>query len=206
LKELDILRGVAVLLVLACHCRASEFLLRSGWVDLFFVLSGFLVSGLLFVEHQRTGRIRIWRFFARRGFKIYPAFYFFVAVTLLFDALHSKPPEISSLIRELVFIQNYGPAIWPHTWSLAVEEHFYLLVGLGLFTASCLLRTPFRFLPIALLAVCAMALVLRLVTATVIPVWDITTRVSQRICGWTHLHSGYWCHTRIISVVTSWSD
>src|SRR5215469_2047732 len=116
LKELDILRGVAVLLVLACHCRASEFLLRSGWVDLFFVLSGFLVSGLLFVEHQRTGRIRIWRFFARRGFKIYPAFYFFIGLTLLFNALHSKPPEISSLIRELVFIQNYGPAIWPHTW------------------------------------------------------------------------------------------
>jgi peptidoglycan/LPS O-acetylase OafA/YrhL len=178
LKELDILRGVAVLLVLACHCRASEFLLRSGWVgvDLFFVLSGFLVSGLLFVEYQRAGRIRIGRFFARRGLKIYPAFYFFIGLTLLFNALHSKSPEISNLMRELAFIQNYGPGIWPHTWSLAVEEHFYLLVGLGLFISTRLLRRPFRFLPIALLAVCAMALVLRLIAATIIPVWDITTQ------------------------------
>src|SRR6185295_15310789 len=86
---LDVLRGVAVLLVLFRHFDTPPeelmhpvravvmWLNRVGWigVDLFFVLSGFLVSGLLFEEYERHGTLRVGRFLVRRGFKIYPGFY-----------------------------------------------------------------------------------------------------------------------------------
>ncbi|MEK6578407.1 MAG: acyltransferase family protein, partial [Bdellovibrionota bacterium] len=88
LIELDVLRTAAVLLVLIRHIqilypgdhtlvgRILEAFQRAGWigVDLFFVLSGFLVSGLLFKEFQRFGEIKIISFLIRRALKIYPAF------------------------------------------------------------------------------------------------------------------------------------
>jgi len=97
LVVLDALRALAVLLVIGRHLRIpyslspesgtrvfAELWQRGGWIgaDLFFVLSGFLVSGLLFREHQQHGRVSLGRFFVRRGLKIYPAFYAFLAATL----------------------------------------------------------------------------------------------------------------------------
>lgn len=110
----------------------TELWNRSGWVgvDLFFVLSGFLVSGLLFRERLASGRIRLGRFFVRRGLKIYPSFWVLVAATVCAYPIRLLVP---GLWYELAFLQNYGPSMWPHTWSLAVEEHFYLLLGLSLF-------------------------------------------------------------------------
>ena len=80
--SLDMLRAVAVLLVFCYHSEGTK--LFFGWigVDLFFVLSGFLVSGLLFQEYQATHEIQPARFLLRRGLKIYPQFYFFIAATL----------------------------------------------------------------------------------------------------------------------------
>lgn len=121
--QLDLLRGCAVLMVIASHypcCKLAE----AGWVgvDLFFVLSGFLISGLLFAELKQRESVSIGRFLIRRGLKIYPGFYFFLAMTTL---MH--PPFVGwSLLHEALFVQNYTPHIWGHTWSLAVEEHFYL--------------------------------------------------------------------------------
>src|SRR5262245_42677041 len=93
--RLDLLRALAIFLVLGRHMypladRTPQPILfmcqlwrSSGWigVDLFFVVSGFLVSGLLFSEYQQRGKIRIWRFYIRRGFKIYPAFYLMILIT-----------------------------------------------------------------------------------------------------------------------------
>jgi peptidoglycan/LPS O-acetylase OafA/YrhL len=135
---LDILRLVAVLLVLGRHLdlpdNAPRFLhiwKTGGWVgvDLFFVLSGFLVSGLLFRESRRTGTIRVTRFLIRRGFKIYPAFWVLIATTLLVTLLHKQPVPLKLLAGELLFLQNYLGGLWDHTWSLAVEEHFYLAIA-----------------------------------------------------------------------------
>ena len=83
--RLDILRCVAVVLVMIHHAGISPFFTRVGWigVDLFFVLSGFLISGLLFSEYQRRGSIDFKRFFIRRGLKIYPAFYVFLLLTAM---------------------------------------------------------------------------------------------------------------------------
>ena len=144
---LDLLRFIAVMLVLFRHLhppadgfsgwgRILELLQNGGWVgvDIFFVLSGFLVSRLLFSEFKRRGDFFLGRFLVRRAFKIYPAFWVLIAVTVAVRLFRSHP-DLSSrnLVNELLFIQNYGFGLWGHTWSLAVEEHFYLLFAGALF-------------------------------------------------------------------------
>jgi len=96
-------------------------------VDLFFVLSGFLISGLLFSDLTSNGSIALRRFYLRRGLKIYPAFYFFLAGTSLLWPV-TLPHKF--LLSEVFFLQSYLPHIWQHTWSLAVEEHFYFVLPL----------------------------------------------------------------------------
>lgn len=143
---LDVLRGIAVLLVMARHAgvhpwesneplwAATALANRVGWigVDLFFVLSGFLVSGLVFREHARTGSFLPLRFLARRGLKIYPAFYAFLAVGLASRWLAGAPVPIAAALSEALFVQNYWLALFGHTWSLAVEEHFYVVIAVAL--------------------------------------------------------------------------
>ena len=140
---LDLLRALAVLLVLGRHMNPptpdehgvvraiADVWIRGGWigVDLFFVLSGFLIGGLLFAEHVRHGTIHVGRFLVRRGFKIYPAFYAFLALTVLYLRIrYGGFPRRSHILNDALFIQNYANSLWHHTWSLAVEEHFYILL------------------------------------------------------------------------------
>jgi peptidoglycan/LPS O-acetylase OafA/YrhL len=161
-RQLDVLRGVAVLLVLVHHSPGGEgALLKAGWtgVDLFFVLSGFLVSGLLFKEHLRSGRIRPGRFYLRRGLKIYPNFYAMLAVTSAALALVQVAVEPRNVLHEAVFVQNYLPAAWwgrEHAWSLAIEEHFYFLLPPALILL--LGWGPFRRAPVRWAAALAAAL------------------------------------------------
>ncbi len=165
-RALDVLRAIAILLVLGRHVLVIPESLPGGvktfftywqtigWigVDLFFVLSGYLVSGLLFSEFKRAGQVNITRFLIRRGFKIYPPFYLFTALSFLGAYLHSfpLPCKRQEFLGELLFLQNYLAGYWNHTWSLAVEEHFYLLLALLVFVV---LRTrqgannPFSFIP-----------------------------------------------------------
>ena len=159
--ELDFIRGIAILLVLVFHYRTRKILLSSpflqriqafGWagVDIFFVLSGFLVGGLLMKEWKANGKVDCFRFLKRRGFKIWPSYYLFLVVAAI---IHVRPLK-SFLWQNLLNIQNYVPTTLSHTWSLAVEEHFYLLlVGI---MALCSLR---RWRPSALLIGCAAAAV-----------------------------------------------
>jgi peptidoglycan/LPS O-acetylase OafA/YrhL len=133
LKNLDILRGVAILLVLGEHKHVSDLWTRAGWtgVDLFFVLSGFLISGLLFTEYKKHGEINIGRFLARRGLKIYPGYYILLFYYFSRNLLQGRPIS-KQMALQLVFLQNYGPGPVDYTWSLAVEEHFYGLLPLCL--------------------------------------------------------------------------
>ena len=142
--NLDALRGVAILMVLGCHAGMAIALLhaatvytfywdRIGWagVDLFFVLSGYLISGLLFGDYQKRGQVSISRFYIRRGFKIWPSFYALLAITvLIYGFLPGHHLRIKPLLSELFFVQDYFRSIWGITWSLAVEEHFYLSLPL----------------------------------------------------------------------------
>ena len=131
ITSLDFLRGIAVLLVVLCHSGFSTNLERMGWsgVDLFFVLSGFLVSGLLFNEYKKNEKINGGLFLIRRGFKIYPLFYLLFAVTLLKKYFNHYPFTIKQVLAEAFFFQNYTAGLWTHTWSLAVEEHFYFFLA-----------------------------------------------------------------------------
>lgn len=152
LLSLDLLRGIAVLLVILRHSDgvAATFLeplRRGGWVavDLFFVLSGYLVSGLLFKEFQKTGSIQPVRFLIRRGWKIYPAFLALTAVTTVIFLLLSGSNVAQRLLAELTFTQSYVETrFWGHTWSLAVEEHFYLILPFVLLGLSA---NNFKALP-----------------------------------------------------------
>lgn len=164
-------------MVLACHyCLNPRFNanhkvvsipflgLGSVGVDLFFVLSGFLISGLLFSEFKTTGSINVIRFWIRRGFKIYPAFYAFLAVTAISALVgtHALPKE---LLEESVFLQNYFTPLWVHTWSLAVEEQFYFLLPLVLLLMLRLQRerkNPFRFVPLISILISALCLYFRI--------------------------------------------
>jgi peptidoglycan/LPS O-acetylase OafA/YrhL len=147
----DCLRFVAILLVMFAHCPSDvahalppvlagifSFLNLFGWagVDLFFVLSGFLVSGLLFDEHTATGAINIRRFYIRRGFKIIPAFYVLILATAIYDAIMFHRVVGVHVIHDLLFIQCYRMGAWAHAWTLAIEVHFYILLGLLLWYLS----------------------------------------------------------------------
>lgn len=154
-KNLDILRAIAVLLVIGRHVPGPLSWKFVGWVgvDLFFVLSGFLISGLLFSEYKKTGGINWGRFFIRRGFKIYPSFYAMIFATFLWQVVKHEGIRWKPYLPELLFYQSYQPdRLWGHTWSLAVEEHFYIFLPLLLLTILKLQRKnnapdPFRVIP-----------------------------------------------------------
>jgi peptidoglycan/LPS O-acetylase OafA/YrhL len=136
--DLDVVRGCAILLALGWHFSqhpsgnpildALQWPGRTfGWagVDLFFVLSGFLVGQLVLREHQRTGRFDGRRFTVRRVLKLWPVLYVFLAVQVLFG----PEPVDSYLWQTALHLQNYSGTSLAHLWSLAVEEHFYLVLA-----------------------------------------------------------------------------
>lgn len=172
--NIDALRAIAVLMVLGRHLPTFPFWTKIGWagVDLFFVLSGYLISGLLFSEFKETGSLKVGRFYIRRGFKIYPPFYFFLAVTIpaaiIWPGLTPHPVNSVAVAVEMLFVQNYFVGVWGHTWSLAVEEHFYLALPLLLWIMQKRERSsdPFRRLPLLFVIVAPAVLVLRLVAGS----------------------------------------
>lgn len=136
--ELDFLRGIAILLVLGLHfytpTSGFDFLDKGilivksfggTGVNLFFSLSGFLVGGLLLKELNKTGDINASRFLIRRAIKIWPPLYFLLIVNLLFG----HHPADTFLLQNLLHVQNYFGTSIKQTWSLAVEEHFYLFLA-----------------------------------------------------------------------------
>lgn len=135
--ELDFVRGIAIIAVMGYHFHAvhtGNFLIqiieyplknfgREG-VNLFFTLSGFLVGGLLLRQYAETGHVDARRFIIRRVFRIWPAYYVLIA----FHVLAGRHPWNTFLIQNLTHLQNYLGTSITQTWSLAVEEHFYLVL------------------------------------------------------------------------------
>ena len=138
IRGLDFLRGIAIIGVLCRHSEMQNVITRVGGfgVDLFFVLSGFLVASLLFTEYQKTGSKNIGRFLIRRGFKIIPVFYVCLGLTILIDIFYfNRTPTIWNILTEAFFLQSYGVPMRFHTWSLSVEEHFYMILAFLVFLA-----------------------------------------------------------------------
>ena len=149
---LDGLRGLAVIGVLLFH---SNQLLRGGYlgVDLFFVLSGFLITSILIEEHKRAGTINLKAFWIRRARRLLPALLALMPTVALYARTLAKPSELPSLrgdaLATLAYVANWraifvkrsywemfaAPSPLEHTWSLAIEEQFYVvwpLVVVGL--------------------------------------------------------------------------
>lgn len=139
--ELDFIRGIAIFLALGWHFNNIdtnfEFVniilwpgRAFGWagVDLFFVLSGFLIGGLLFKEININGCVNAKIFLMRRALKIWPVLYVFI----IFQLVVGHYPWSDFLFPTLFHVQNYFLTPFPHLWSLAVEEHFYIAFAIFL--------------------------------------------------------------------------
>ncbi len=143
LHGLDHLRAIAILLVLIFHYGfgTPEWLdpiKRIGWtgVDLFFVLSGYLIGYQLMKEIKNTENIFFKRFYLKRFLRIIPAYLAVLAVYFSMPNLH-EGSELPPLWRFLTFTQNFGLDThhnnsFSHAWSLCIEEQFYLLLPVTL--------------------------------------------------------------------------
>ncbi len=157
LAGLDGLRAIAVLAVVLYH--ADLGILPGGFlgVDVFFVISGFLITTLLLAEHGRLGRIRLRAFWARRARRLLPALFLVLASTLTLAVVFA-PDEVARLrgdtLAALAYVTNWylilrqqsyfeamgRPSPLLHLWSLAVEEQFYVLWPIALAGGLVLLR------------------------------------------------------------------
>jgi|KBSSwiStaDraftv2_1062776.scaffolds.fasta_scaffold28390_3 peptidoglycan/LPS O-acetylase OafA/YrhL len=139
LPALDGLRALAVAGVILFHFGFLSFSFGILGVSLFFVISGFLITHLLLREHETGGGISFSRFYARRALRIFPAYYVFLAVSFVYMAVHAipLPPRLvaSSILYYNDYVQAFGQDranLISHSWSLAIEEQFYLLWPFGL--------------------------------------------------------------------------
>ena len=138
--QLDIIRGLAVVMVVLYHFTAPtghpafdtamSLFLKVGWagVDVFFVLSGFLIGRIILSEMRATGAFSYKHFILRRAFRLWPILYLFLLVKLIFD----NDPWYAFIPQNFFHVQNYFVTPVAHLWSLAVEEHFYIVVALVL--------------------------------------------------------------------------
>jgi peptidoglycan/LPS O-acetylase OafA/YrhL len=137
ISSVDIFRSLAIISVVIFHFNHQ---LPFGFlgVDLFFLVSGLLVGGLLTKEFESGNKINFFKFFLQRGFKIWPSYYAFLLfgglIAIYFYSTTNSDQIIPlwDLKRYLFFYQNYTglPFHWSfdHVWSLCVEEHFYVLL------------------------------------------------------------------------------
>jgi peptidoglycan/LPS O-acetylase OafA/YrhL len=132
-------RAMAILLVLISHAYLTrgfppEFrffhLLGLLGVRLFFVLSGFLITHLLLLEAEKTGRISLKSFYLRRSLRIFPVYFTYLAVLGILSLFGWYHDRLSSWMGVLTYTRNIfgtNPSLTAHFWSLAVEEQFYLI-------------------------------------------------------------------------------
>lgn len=173
LYGLDHLRTVAIILVLLYHYRAFKHpgwidsIGRFGWtgVDLFFVLSGFLISSQLFKENECNRKISLKTFYIKRFFRIFPAYFFTVFLYFTFPFFRERE-ALSPIWKFVTFTQNYGLDVisrgtFSHAWSLCIEEQFYLILPLLL-----LILIPtrlFRYFVVFIIAVIGFSMTARVI-------------------------------------------
>lgn len=145
IKQLDSVRAIAALLVVICHWLPADNIVNSiplGFigVNIFFVLSGFLISKILFenrksAEVSGTNRLFVFKnFYVRRAFRIFPVYYLVILLIIVFHNFFQAGITRGELLHSLIYTSNFyvykiqdWPVVTGHFWSLAVEEQFYLL-------------------------------------------------------------------------------
>jgi peptidoglycan/LPS O-acetylase OafA/YrhL len=178
LPALDGLRGAALLGVLFFHANGA---LPGGYlgVDLFFVLSGFLITSLLLAEHRETGRIALSAFWVRRARRLFPALLSLMPAIAVYGRFFAKPSELQGIrgdaLATLAYVANWraifahksywelfaAPSPLEHTWSLAIEEQFYVVWPLvvALLLRRRLTSRSILALSLALTALSAVAMI-----------------------------------------------
>lgn len=192
--SLDGLRALSILLVLCSHFVAADIFPGGLGVLIFFVISGFLITRLMFAEWNATGALKIGRFYWRRLWRLYPAVVgYSLAITACF-LFAGRPVRLLEPLSALFYFTNYlwvwfdlsgARPVMPFQifWSLSIEEHFYWLFPL-LFAA---LRADARRLTLAMVGLCVLCLAARVILAVARP--DLLS---------THLV--YWSELRIDSI------
>ena len=166
---LDGLRALSVLTVIYGHYGFGAWLPGGLGVTVFFFISGFLITTLLLREIHATGKLAIGRFYLRRLLRLQPELWAMLLISSIAGIAYAGWPRTVDIVGALLYVSNYiyngviggdsiGHTRWPHLWSLAVEEHYYLTYPLLVLT--CLNR-PGRLL-ILLLGVLVAALMLRI--------------------------------------------
>ena len=200
--DIEGLRAIAILAVLAYHARAPGFSGGFVGVDVFFVISGFLITGLLLRERDRTGRIDLRGFYARRARRLLPAALVVVAVTVGVSTLvlsRLRFPEVAAdAAASALYVSNYRfaltatdyfaadapPSPLLHYWSLGVEEQFYVFWPLALMVAIGLWSRRRLWIPILVVAGASFAL--SVIVTGVQPPWafySLPTRAWQIAIG-----------------------
>ena len=202
---LDGLRGIAVLLVFVFHAARAG--LPGGFigVDIFFVLSGYLITRILIVQKERTGRINLPGFYARRMRRLMPAVIVVVLVVVAREAIYGDLLELGSRLRDAVatlfYVENWnlisqadqyfqeGTSVSPlrHAWSLSIEEQFYVLWPVLLIPVIAIgkSRRAWSTLAVSLMALAsALAMALSYTPEFIVRAYYGTdTRVHQPLIG-----------------------
>jgi peptidoglycan/LPS O-acetylase OafA/YrhL len=142
LPGLDGLRALSILLVMLSHFGFGSVVPGALGVTIFFFLSGFLITTLLQREMSETGRVNVHAFLIRRVLRLQPELAAYILITGLLGAALLGLPRPIDFLAGLFYFSNYYQLAalagatatdfrWPHLWSLAVEEHFYLVYALG---------------------------------------------------------------------------
>jgi len=159
-QQLDTLRAFSVIIVMFYHWKAPLFSAGFLGVDVFFVLSGFLITTLMIKERKKKGKINFKNFWARRILRLMPLYLFFLTIFLVFSlvlqpSLDLKNNEVQIYLLSLFFyfknyiLADYGPLAYftIHLWSLAAEEQFYFIWPFLFFVLSKLkLKTVVVFM------------------------------------------------------------
>ena len=139
---LDGFRGLAIMVVVISHYGFGHLIPGGFGVTLFFFISGYLITRLLIAEYQKEQRIDLGRFYLRRVLRLYPALIFMVALAIGFTVFMGCGFQPGAVLSTLFYYRNYYMVyggstalftcsrIFDITWSLAIEEHFYLFFPL----------------------------------------------------------------------------
>jgi peptidoglycan/LPS O-acetylase OafA/YrhL len=195
LPSLDGLRAVSIVLVLIAHLSRPgawyRYLQSLGplGVSVFFVISGFLITHLLLKESLATGRINLKRFYTRRFFRIFPPYYAYLAILGALWASNVVYLHFECYLSAVSYVSDYYGykhyMDWSliHTWSLSIEEKFYL------FWPACIVLFNRKRAEIIAIGLFVVSPVLRVVTYAVVPsfrphmAYLFHTRIDTLMCG-----------------------
>jgi peptidoglycan/LPS O-acetylase OafA/YrhL len=197
-KNLDILRFIAAYMIVLLHCffgwkaffghpeiitlnttptilNKIEILMHnfSFGVDIFFLISGFLITYLLLVENERTGKVDIIKFYIRRAYRIWPLYFLLILIAPLLTYFFNeqKPDYLYQFLFAGNFdIINQGPKspATDHLWSICIEEQFYL------FCPLLVTLIPIRKLPQVLLGIVLACIFFRIYISTTTEIYGMT--------------------------------